>query len=272
MRFLLLLPFLIIFSFSTRESKKKKLIPPGTTQFNDTLFVDKTEIPNVGWRECLYYLLQVKKDTALYYQMLPDTTVWVNDTLFSSASDYYFRHPGFNDYPVTGISYEQAIEFCKWRTYAANQGIYFKENKIKDFASHRNDKFPIRFYYRLPTKAEWEEIARGKYSTTDFPYGYPDIYTIWRGKKQRAFNCYYESKERQDSIRVFYTAPTKSFFKNSSGVYNIIGNVAEMVSERGTAKGGSFLYHIDSCKITLDQHYSKPERWLGFRCVAVLIK
>lgn len=48
--------------------------------------------------------------------------------------------------------------------------------------------------------------------------------------------------------------------------------MAEMVSEKGVAKGGSFTHPLDSCKISIDQYYFQPEVWLGFRCVAVKLK
>ena len=52
----------------------------------------------------------------------------------------------------------------------------------------------------------------------------------------------------------------------------MVGNVAEMISEKGIAKGGSFVVKLDSCKITIDKFYDTTQMWLGFRCVAVKIK
>ena len=270
---LLLIGFLLQPATGFSQKTKLKKNPPGTVQVNDSLYVDVTEIANVEWREYLHYLLD-SKDTLAYEQALPDTNVWDADTILNSRQMYYsFRHPGFNSYPVVGVSYEQANEFCKWRTYVANFVVYITANDFKDWKLHLSDSFPILYYYRLPTAAEWETIAAGKYSTEQYPYGYPDVYVKWKGKQQRAFNCNYKSQPypAREPVYSFYTSPTGSFFKNSSGIKNMIGNVAEMVAEKGVAKGGSFFHQLEDCKIVLNQQYEKPERWLGFRCVAIKI-
>ena len=249
--------------------------PPGTVQINDTLYIDETEVTNISWREYLYYLSSIEKDEGKYQTALPDTLVWNSDTSASPLSEYYHRHPSFNNYPVVGISYLQAIEFCKWRTYAANQGIYL--GKIKNPMTHLKDSFPIKFYYRLPTQEEWETVASGNLTATEFPYGYKDVYTKWRGKKSKMFNCIFPgdhphpSDPHSPDIKI-YTADVKAFLPNFYDAYNMIGNVAEMISEKGVAKGGSFIHPLDSCKVSINQYYSKPEMWLGFRCIAVKIK
>jgi formylglycine-generating enzyme required for sulfatase activity len=262
--------------------------PPGTLKINDTLYIDKTEIPNVGWREYLFYLSNMKKDEYEIESALPDTSVWNDikgkpDTsnqiqiLNNPFVEYYFRHPGYNNYPVVGISYEQAVEYCKWRTHVANQADYFRSNNIKDYKNHLQDTFPIRYYYRLPTQEEWEMVASGNLTATEHPYGYKDVYTKWRGKKSKMFNCIFPGDNPHPSdlhspnVKT-YTADVKAFLPNIYNVYNMIGNIAEMISEKGVAKGGSFIHPLDSCKVSINQYYSKPEMWLGFRCVAVKIK
>lgn len=273
---------LLIFCFSCVSQKKinSAFVPPGTVQVNDTLFVDATETANIHWREYLFYLQDVNKDTAGFYKALPDTLVWNNlewkpDTVFKKIvllnnpyQEIYFRHPAFNNYPVVGISYEQVVDFCKWRTFAANQVIYFNENNIANPRLHLKDKFPIRFIYRLPTKEEWESIASSPIDSTS------KVFRKYSKKSSFYYNAkeYAESKPKKNDIFNPYTADTKSFYISRLGTYHMIGNIAEMISEKGIAKGGSFNHPLDSCKIIIDQHYVQLENWLGFRSVAVLVK
>lgn len=270
----LFLLFIFVSACTALKKNPTKGNPPGTVQINDTLFIDQTEVANIHWREFLYYLSDVEEDENKYEQALPDTLVWRALLRYCDPIvEYYFRHPAYNIYPVVGISYEQAIQYCKWRTHIANQRNYFRENNIKDFKNHLTDKFPIKYYYRLPTEQEWEMIAHGKSASLQSAFGYDSVYRRWKGKYHKIFNCIYPGESVADSTtNALYTTDIKAFYPNSSKCYNMIGNVAEMVAEKGIAKGGSFLHHLDSCGITIDQNYSNPQMWLGFRCVAVKIK
>ena len=58
---------------------------------------------------------------------------------------------------------------------------------------------------------------------------------------------------------------------NELGVYNLKGNVAEMILEKGVAKGGSWVHTNEETTIEKDFKYTKPQSWLGFRCVFVEI-
>jgi formylglycine-generating enzyme required for sulfatase activity len=258
--------FCLCFSLSAFAQKKFKKNPPGTVRINDTLFADKTEVANIHWREYLYYLKQF--DSTKVESMLPDTLVWLDTLIINEdpSIQYYFRHPMFNNYPVVGISHEQAIAFCQWRSDRVNE-VY---SKIPE------NKRPFKkVTYRLLTKQEWEMLASGDYNIVKYPYGCDSVYKKWRGKYFRAFNYKHEDKSSPDSSgneRAFYTAPVRSFWPNSNKLYNTIGNVAEMVAEKGIAKGGSFFHELDDCKITNDLQYIKPEMWLGFRCVAIIVK
>ena len=46
-----------------------------------------------------------------------------------------------------------------------------------------------------------------------------------------------------------FTAPVGAYWPNDLGIYNMSGNVAEMISEKGVTKGGSYKDKTDGLKI-----------------------
>ncbi len=59
---------------------------------------------------------------------LPDTLVWRSELSYNEPMvEYYFRHPGFNDYPVVGVTWRQAHDFCLWRSDRVNEGSLVKD-------------------------------------------------------------------------------------------------------------------------------------------------
>ncbi len=238
---------------------KKHTTPPGTVYFKETLFIDKTEIANVHWREFQYWALHIKKDTLLYNSIKLDTTVWRN--IAKPFESFYHSNPSYNYYPVVGVSYEQALAFCRFRTEAVNY-LFQKEPSSNPFPGKK-------YLYRLPTKEEWELAAAGKLNKEQYPYGMTNIVgTKGRFKGYPLFNA-----KRSDTLQGFgYMSPINSFQRNTIGVHNMIGNVSEMIAEKGVAKGGNFELSADQCKIVDQQLYQKAERWLGFRVVCEVVK
>ena len=63
---------------------------------------------------------------------LPDTLVWRRPMAYNEPYvQYYFRHPSYNDYPVVGVSWLQASDYCAWRTDRVNEGILIREGILK---------------------------------------------------------------------------------------------------------------------------------------------
>ncbi|MGZ4044588.1 MAG: SUMF1/EgtB/PvdO family nonheme iron enzyme [Bacteroidia bacterium] len=241
-----------LFSFSFE--RKKKFIPPGTVQISETFFVDEVEISNFSWYE--YEWWTKKKygvNSAQHLATLPDTNVWlINGSYNSPYTSYYYRHQAYKDYPVVGISYEQALAFCKWRT-----------ERVKEFGYIKNKK-ELKIEYRLPSKEEWEAFS--------FTFGIPNFVNGKDEKGRMTLNC---ARSITDTLGIIndnadVTAPVYSYWKNILGIYNSFGNVAEMISEKGICKGGSWVQQLEDCRAGKDIPYEKPTAWLGFRCVCVV--
>lgn len=153
----------------------------------------------------------ITEETKIY----PDTTVWIKDFAYSynePMHNDYFWHSAYDDYPVVGVSWQQAKAFCQWRT--DNKNSYKKE---------RGQELVNRF--RLPSEAEWEYAARGGLESATYPWGGP--YT----KNDRG--CFMANFKplRGDyaADQALYTVEADSYEPNDYDLYNMAGNVAEWV-------------------------------------------
>ena len=90
---------------------------------SSAFFMDQYEVTNIDWREYVSWLQAVyahRPDVVV--RALPDETVWRKELAYNEpyVREYYVS-PAYNDYPVVGISWVQATEYCKWRTDRLNE-------------------------------------------------------------------------------------------------------------------------------------------------------
>jgi len=124
----------------------------------NSFFMDKTEVANVHYREYMYWIGQVfdpesdPKNQAIIDAALPDTLVWRSELAFNEPYvEYYFRHPSYNFYPVVGITWEQAHDFCIWRTDRVNElelvkGGFINKTEIKTLGGKGEAAFNTKSY------------------------------------------------------------------------------------------------------------------------------
>jgi len=175
-----------------------------------------------------------KRDRSVFLKdvevsIFPDTLAWMHDYSYAfnePMTDEYFWHPAFDDYPVVGINWDQAVAFTKWRTQMMNNFL-------------RRNNEPTLPDFRLPTESEWEYAARGGMDLSPYPWGGP--YT--RNHK----GCFLANFK---PLRGNYTADgglrsvkVASYNPNAYGLYDMAGNVSEWTSN--TFDESAFSYAHD---------------------------
>ncbi|MFH0894591.1 MAG: SUMF1/EgtB/PvdO family nonheme iron enzyme [Bacteroidota bacterium] len=243
------------------KARKTEPGPPGTIWLTGNKYIDNTEVRNIDWKEYLSFLEnKFGRDSKEFKAAMPDTLLWATDTVNGNPGmiSLYLQNFEFNSYPVVGVSYEQVNEYCKWRTESVTEN-FFKNKK----------NGPKKIIYRLPTSEEWEIAASAALSYKNFPWGYENLLDKYNFPKVicSEYNTFFA---RDRSYPPLF--PAVSRFPNRFGLHNMCGNAAEMTDKKGIAKGGSFAHSLKECRILKSVTYTKPECWLGFRCVCEILE
>jgi gliding motility-associated lipoprotein GldJ len=100
----------------------------------NSFFIDRTEVANVHYREYLYWMENTFSDPQ-YEKVIeaakPDTMVWRSELAYNEPYiETYFRHASYNYYPVVGVNWKQASDFCIWRSDRVNELELIKKGYI----------------------------------------------------------------------------------------------------------------------------------------------
>ena len=254
----LLFSLIALIGLSSFVLAKKVKSPPGTIQIGENLFVDRSEISNQSWKEFAFWNERTfGKESKDHLESMPNTGVWADKVL----QEKYYLHPAYDDYPVVGISHQQAKDYCSWRSDRVNEMLYIKTNKKEALKNNSNNVFPEVYKYRLPAESEWEQVANIAYSDKD------------RKKFQKQQKQYMRltndaiADAQPDGEITYITSPVETMLPNEKGIYHLIGNVSEFVAEEGIVKGGSWRHKEADVSVEQSFSYDKPADWIGFRCI-----
>ncbi|MBC7390299.1 MAG: SUMF1/EgtB/PvdO family nonheme iron enzyme [Opitutaceae bacterium] len=272
------------------------IVPPNGIFLSDNIFMDDSEVMNSHYLEYLHFLAQDSSDEAII-KAYPDTAIFgkrhLNDFLKIRKEYYkkqgkkrkpvsllfhdelvhppsskhhwynYFSYRETRHFPVVGIDYQQAVSYCKWRSdFVSNyfNDVLKKKSKYKAF----KDKV-VRFEFFLPTEAEWESAAFANGDPRNSHFGLNEA----PADSSVYFNIKFTDNQKyKNKIQPEYIY---SHTPNSSGFYNLIGNVSEITVIKGISKGGGFIHTAVQCNPKNHISYSKPQKWLGFRCVCKVL-
>lgn len=261
---------------SLGTGKFKMIQPPSCVHLTRNVFIDEAEITNIDYQEFLFYIKRDSSEESLN-KVIPQLKVYDhNDTDYFTGSQYRF-------FPVVGLTHEQAKAYCKWRSLFVSY-LYKMEYKKN-----------VNFKFRLPTETEWELAASNGLDKIKYKYGVENVRTISYKVNSKASEFLLDkiitTKDEKEIIGdimqtglikdlafnvkrelpyfLQFDTPyyTYSFYRNDYGIYNMIGNVAELVDENGIAKGGSFRDELSNSKITDRRNYNAPTDDIGFRCI-----
>jgi formylglycine-generating enzyme required for sulfatase activity len=202
---------------------------------------------------------------------------------------------GWNDYPVVNVSHESAERYCQWLTEQYN--IYAGRKKFKkvkfrlptlqewQIAALGYPKFqtwnleenmveviiPKDSLNMMPKSGVRKTIRVGK----DILYPWYGSY-YYRRSPQNHRGCFLGNFKVEFMEQPCYAnlpaydgwtmmARTATYFPNNIGLYDVAGNVAEMIDDKGKACGGSWDDLPLESTIHSVKAYSHPDATIGFR-------
>ena len=193
-----------------------------------SFYLDETEVINMDWCEYLYWVGRTYTDFPMIHQKaLPDTVCWREKLAYNEPYvDYYLRHPSYRDYPVVGVNWLQATNFCAWRTDRVNEQILIREGIIIPNPNQQNNPFTTDAYYT--NQFHDSDNPRGQIPDLDPSKGGGDA----SSGKVKTKNLGVRIVKMSDGILLpRYRLPTEAEWEYAA--YGLIGNtIDERIVER----------------------------------------
>ncbi|WP_424962803.1 formylglycine-generating enzyme family protein [Ekhidna sp.] len=270
-------------------------------KIKEGIYASEIELSN---REFWFYMEYLRENgyEELYQKGLIDLSEY-DEVTKALLSNYHYspanaqmeerKRPGgsYFDYPVMDITYEVAKDYCEWLTVQYNAHPKRKYKKV---------------LFRLPSREEWTMAALGNseftswtyeennvvawaedgekmtYSLKDEKVSYPWYHT-WKMRNSitNEKDCYLANVKVPEEVTCAagikgdgynFTSPVATYFSNNFGLYDVIGNVAEMTNEEGVAMGGSWRHLASECTITSVNNYEGRDLAVGLRLFMEIIE
>jgi len=229
-------------------------------------YISKFEVTNLQYRT-FYEEIAPGLPEAEKLSLPVDEGGWSRiEQAASPLTEIYFTHPTYNNYPVVNITYTAAVKYCEWlqRKIAADNPAFSVEVKI-------------------PDRNQWMYAASGGRTQAMYPWG-----NFYLRNKQGEFLCNFRRVGDQAIVRNretgkpeineavvdaslgLFTATVKSFYPNDFGLYNMCGNVAEMISQSNICVGGSWNDYGGDVHIRSKAFYGRSAATVGFRPIIIV--
>ena len=263
---------------------------PNGLPLYDNVYVDRTEISNINYKEYLHWTKRIfGRKSEEFQSALPDTLVWSNiNPSLDQLTNQYLGHFYFDDFPVVGVSHQQAIHFSTWRADRIMEGLliehfgYFNTSlqqtpktyftieryfadELKLFRLNKNVKhFPV---CRLPNEDEWKIILQKH--TTDIKATFEDC------DSPECQDCITHNYRYQVDIpaicnvetEIFPLSPVNIGCHTDSMITHVIGNVAEWSDTPGFTFGSSWRDKKNIARLNPND-CTKSNAWTGFRNIS----
>ena len=223
--------------------------------------------------------------TSQTLNIYPDERIWVRDLTNAQVDilvENYFTTPPFDDYPVVGVTWQQARAFAYWRSKASANYEW-----IADYLKY------YRLNYNLPSEAQWVYAAGGDMKNNETssdsnelppisdttavavhdtsvhdsaalsaiadldkqePAAVADLNNankpkentgIDRDKDGKLLENFKQDEGKYNEDGGTFTLPVMSYSPNEFGIYNMVGNVAEWVLDAYSPSAFAFISDVN---------------------------